>query len=78
MGMESVIKELKQQAGFSSTFEQERLQEYTRLLLDRAKQAINLTDTKHIVLTSYDQDICRSVLTAAQRDLEQNIMQAKY
>ena len=78
MGMESIIKELSEEAGFSSTFEQERLHKYTLLLLARAKRALFLTDTKHIVLTSYDQDICRAVLVAAQRDLEQNIMQAKY
>jgi len=76
--MESIIKELSLEAGFSSTFEQERLQEYTRLLLNRAKRALYLTDTTGIILTSYDQDISRAVLMAAQRDLEHNIIQAKY
>ena len=70
MGMDTVIKELKSQAGFSSTFEDERINQLVKLVLARAKMAVSMADTKNIILTTHDQDLVVSTIVAVNKSLD--------
>lgn len=72
-----MITKLKQEAGFSHTFEQERLTKFAYLLLDYLKQQVLKADVTGIALTHRDQDIVLCTLQAAQRSLDYNILMSK-